>query len=101
MRRHLQILDYALGACCAGEGRVWRSSSFMPLPSALWQSILFLTRALRVEAVQLLEHAPELIVQRTMAGRHELIPADYAAAIRGIPESRRSARVSGVTITML
>jgi ABC-type lipoprotein release transport system permease subunit len=85
MRRHLQILDYALGCLLRRRGKSLAIIVVYAFTIATLASILFLTRALRVEAVQLLEQAPELVVQRTLAGRHELTPADYAAAIRGLP----------------
>ena len=50
----------------------------------LFASILFLSDSLKEEAVVLLQNSPELIVQRTMGGRHELIPVYYAESIQKI-----------------
>ena len=47
-------------------------------------SVLFFTHALREEASLILKEAPEMIVQRLTAGRHELIPVAYADTIRAI-----------------
>lgn len=47
-------------------------------------SVLFFTSAIRKEAQIILEDAPEMIVQRTIAGRHDLIPAAYAEKIKDI-----------------
>lgn len=85
MRRHLQILDYALGCLLRRRGKSFAIIVVYTFTIATLASILFLTRALRTEAFQLLEPAPELVVQRTLAGRHELVPINYAETIRGIP----------------
>ncbi len=40
---------------------------------------------MKSEAVGVLESAPELVVQRVIAGRHDLIPVGYADAVRRLP----------------
>jgi|WetSurMetagenome_2_1015567.scaffolds.fasta_scaffold41562_3 ABC-type lipoprotein release transport system permease subunit len=53
----------------------------------LVSSVMLFTAALRREAVTTLARSPELLVQRMVAGRHDLVPASYAetaAAIRGV-----------------
>jgi ABC-type lipoprotein release transport system permease subunit len=50
-------------------------------------SVMFFTQALKNEAAIILRGTPEIIVQRMVAGRHDLIPVAYAkkiAAIRGV-----------------
>ena len=47
-------------------------------------SVLFFSEAIRREAELVLAEAPEMIVQRTVAGRHELIPLHYVQKIQGI-----------------
>ncbi len=44
-------------------------------------SVIFFSGAIRRQAVSLLENAPEMIVQRTVAGRHEVISYAYADRI--------------------
>jgi cell division protein FtsX len=85
MRRHLKILEYALGSLLRRRGKSLAIVAVYALTIAVLASILLLTRALRTEAALLLAGAPELVVQRTLAGRHELIPAAYAGRIRSIP----------------
>jgi len=46
--------------------------------------VLLLTHALKTEALNLLAGGPDLVVQRTMAGRHDLIPVTYVPIIKGI-----------------
>ena len=43
----------------------------------LLASVMLFTHALRREAALVLAHSPEVIVQRMVAGRHDLIPASY------------------------
>ncbi|MBI5585127.1 MAG: FtsX-like permease family protein [Deltaproteobacteria bacterium] len=47
-------------------------------------SVLFFTQALKKEAARLLQGAPEILVQRQVAGRHDLIPLAYGDKIRNI-----------------
>ncbi len=47
-------------------------------------SVLFLTHSLQTETTALLQGVPDLIVQRTVGGRHELIPVDYKKDMAGI-----------------
>ncbi len=53
----------------------------------LLASVMLFTHALRKEAGKVLENSPEVIVQRLVAGRHDLIPPDYLeriGRIRGV-----------------
>ncbi|MEM5789607.1 MAG: ABC transporter permease, partial [Syntrophobacteraceae bacterium] len=47
-------------------------------------SVLLFTRAIRKEASILLREAPDMIVQRIVAGRHDLIPLSYLDTIASI-----------------
>ena len=50
-------------------------------------SVMLYTHALRYEAAQVLKNSPEVIVQRMVAGRHDLIPPGYLEKlghIRGV-----------------
>jgi len=48
-------------------------------------SVMFFTQTLKNEAGIILRGAPEIIVQKLVAGRHELIPVAYAPPIQAIP----------------
>jgi len=53
----------------------------------LLASVMLFTHALRHEAAQVLKNSPEVIVQRMVAGRHDLIPPGYLnrlGRIRGV-----------------
>jgi hypothetical protein len=53
----------------------------------LLASVMFYTHAIKKEAVNILRHSPEIMVQRMIAGRHDLFPLRYLdtlKAIRGV-----------------
>ncbi|HER63457.1 MAG TPA: FtsX-like permease family protein, partial [Desulfobacteraceae bacterium] len=83
--KHLKIIDYALTSLFR---RKYKSlaiiTAFTVVVTAL-ASILLFSRSLQIEAASLLDSAPDLIVQRTVGGRHDLIPLDYAEKIKKIP----------------
>ncbi|MFZ5796818.1 MAG: ABC transporter permease [Desulfobulbaceae bacterium] len=85
MKNQLKILDFALTSLAR---RKYKSlaiiTAFTVVVTAL-ASILLFTGSLRREATFLLESAPDLIVQRTVGGRHDLIPVENAARIKAIP----------------
>jgi ABC-type lipoprotein release transport system permease subunit len=56
----------------------------------LLASVMLFTQALRREAAALLARSPEVIVQRMVAGRHDLIPAGYLERVgrmRGVQKA--------------
>lgn len=82
--RQRYFLDFALSSLLR---RKWKNISLTAVFSLvvfLLTSVLFFAGAIRQEAERVLEGAPEMIVQRTLAGRHELIPIGYADRIQGI-----------------
>jgi lipoprotein-releasing system permease protein len=84
MIKHLKIIDYALTSL---GRRKYKSlaiiTAFTVVVSAL-ASILLFSRALQTEAAYILDSAPDLIVQRTVGGRHDLIPLEYSEKIKKI-----------------
>ncbi|MBN2123229.1 MAG: ABC transporter permease [Deltaproteobacteria bacterium] len=89
VHRHILILDYAVTGILK---RRWKSLVVVLTYSGivfLLASILFMTDALKYEAMKMLEGSPELIVQRLIGGRHDLIPVRYMekiSSIRGVRE---------------
>jgi len=83
--RHLKILEYALSSLWRRKYKNIAIILVYTFTIAVLASILFLTYSLKSEATSLLAEAPELIVQKLSAGRHDLIPLDYVARIRKIP----------------
>lgn len=85
MIRHLKILEYALASLSRRKGKTLAILVVYTLMIAVLAAVLFLTHALKAEAVGSLAASPELVVQQTLAGRHELIPVAAAETIRRIP----------------
>jgi cell division protein FtsX len=82
--RHLKILEYALASLASRRGKSLAVVAVFALTVGILSSILLVTRALQEETTRLLLGAPELLVQRIMAGRHDLIPRSYAEPIRAM-----------------
>jgi ABC-type lipoprotein release transport system permease subunit len=83
--RHLKLIEYALGAL---GRRFWKNLSLVfvyTLTIATIASVLLFSRGLREEAARLLAGAPELLVQRLSAGRHDAIPETYLRQIAALP----------------
>jgi lipoprotein-releasing system permease protein len=85
MIKHLKIIEYALSAILRRRSKNFLIMAAFILTVAVLSSILFLTDALKNEAAALFDSAPDLIVQRLLAGRHDLIPVGYAEQIGKIP----------------
>jgi ABC-type lipoprotein release transport system permease subunit len=47
-------------------------------------SVLFSTQALKREAFSVLQNSPDIIIQRLVAGRHDLIPESYVDKVKDI-----------------
>jgi len=47
-------------------------------------SVMFFTHSIRKEAALVLQGAPEIVVQKLVAGRQDLVPLDYIQKIKGI-----------------
>ena len=88
MRRWLErqryLLDFAMGSLARRKGKNLALVAVYALTVAAVASVLFLTHALRLEAATVLRDAPEVVVQRMVAGRHDLVPAAHVEALRGI-----------------
>jgi ABC-type lipoprotein release transport system permease subunit len=81
------LVDYVLAALLRRKARNLGLLAVYAAIVFLLASVMLFTHALRQEAQTLLQNAPEILVQRMVAGRHDLIPGDYLASmgrIRGL-----------------
>ncbi len=78
------LIDFTLSALLRRKGKNTALVLVYALVVFVLASVLFFTQALRREAALVLAGAPEIVVQRLTAGRHDLIPESYADAIRNI-----------------
>ncbi|MBP1739851.1 MAG: hypothetical protein H6Q48_2144 [Deltaproteobacteria bacterium] len=84
IERHRNILDFTLSSLLRRKRKNAALVSVYTLIVFLLASVLFFTYALREEASILLKEAPEMIVQKLVAGRHELIPVAYMEQIKAV-----------------
>jgi len=86
--RFRNILDFTLASMLRRKGKNLLLLTMFTLVIAVFASILLFTRSLRHEAELILKEAPEIVIQRMVAGRHDLMPTDYAARIASLPGVR-------------
>jgi lipoprotein-releasing system permease protein len=84
IERHRNILDFTLSSLVRRKGKNAALVSVYTLIVFVLASVLLFTYALREEGSIVLKEAPEMIVQRLVAGRHELIPVSYMERIKAI-----------------
>jgi len=88
-QRH--ILELTLSSLLRRKGKHFALVLVYTLIVFLLASVMFFTHALEREAALALAGAPEIVVQRLVAGRHDLVPVTYAeeiAEIRGVSSVR-------------
>ena len=82
-QRH--IIEFALASLSRRPGKnlavlvVYTSVVF------ILSSILFFTNSLKKEASLVLQGAPEIVVQRIVAGRHDLMTEDHIRSLGRLP----------------
>jgi hypothetical protein len=87
VERHLNILEFTLASLLRRRGKNLALLAIYLLVIFMLASLMFFVTALKKEAAALLSDAPDMIVQRLMAGRQDLVPDSYQtgiAAIRGV-----------------
>jgi ABC-type lipoprotein release transport system permease subunit len=88
IEKQRKIIDFTLSSLARRKGRNLALSLVYAGVVFLLASVLFMTGALRMEAKMLLGNAPELVVQRQVAGRHDLMPNSYLDVVRSITGAR-------------
>ena len=92
LERQKYLIDYTLAALLRRKTRNFGLLLVYTLLVFLFSSVLLLSQGLRREAALLLQDAPEVIVQKLVAGRHDLLPAAWLEPLRRI---RGVSRVEG------
>lgn len=85
MWRSLKILEYTLSTLLRKKYKTLALLVVYTLMISALGSVLFLTQGLKNEAVGALASAPEIIVQKVSAGRHDMIPIAYSEKISRLP----------------
>lgn len=84
LERHKKILEFALTSLWRRKIKNLGIAVVFTLVVATLASIFFFTFSLKKEARNLLAGTPELIVQKLVGGRHDLVPLAYGERIREI-----------------
>ncbi len=82
--RQRNILDFTLSSLLRRRGKVIGLLLVYTAIVALLASTVLYLSSLRREAAAILADCPEVLVQKLVAGRHDLVPAAYAERLRGI-----------------
>ena len=91
LARQRYLIDYVLAAMARQKGRAIGLWVVYTLLVFVLASVMLFTHALRQESARVLQHAPEVVVQKLVAGRTDLIPPDYIekmGRIRGVREKQ-------------
>ncbi len=91
VERHRNILDFALSSLLRRKGKNLSLWVVYTIVVFLIAAIVFYTHALKREAALVLQGAPDMVVQKMVAGRQDLVPVAYAgkiAALRGVSSVR-------------
>jgi ABC-type lipoprotein release transport system permease subunit len=84
LERQRNVIDFTISSLARRRGKNLSLLLVYCLVVFSVASVLFYTQALRREAEIVLRDAPEVVVQRLAAGRHDLVPARYVEALAGI-----------------
>jgi ABC-type lipoprotein release transport system permease subunit len=82
IEKQRSILDFTLGTLMRRRGKNAALLTVYTLVIFLLASALFFVTAIKREATAVLQDAPALVVQRVVAGRHDLIPLAYGEQVR-------------------
>ena len=84
IEKQRNILDFTLSSLWRRKGKNLALWAVYTLVVFSLGSVMFFTQALKNEAVLVLRDTPEIVVQKLMAGRQELIPLSLIPAISAI-----------------
>lgn len=84
IERHRYIIDFTVSSLLRRKGKNAALAAVYAFVVFMVASVVFLTSAIRREAAQVLDAAPEMVIQRLVAGRHDYIPIGYMEAVRQI-----------------
>ncbi|OQX32483.1 MAG: ABC transporter permease, partial [Candidatus Sedimenticola endophacoides] len=91
IRKQRYLIDFTLSSLLRRKGKNLGLLLVYTLIVFMLASIMLFTHALRQEAGMVLQSAPEIILQRMVAGRHALVPADYLekmGSLRGVTDKK-------------
>lgn len=78
------LLDFALSSLSRRRGKTLGMLAVYAAIVFVLASVMLFSHAVRREAALVLAKSPEVLVQRMVAGRHDLIPGGHLAAVKTI-----------------
>lgn len=84
IERQRHLIDFTLSSLFRRKRKNAALVFVYALVVFLLASVVFFVQSMRKESAAALKEAPDLIIQRMMAGRHELIPTSYLERVRSI-----------------
>jgi ABC-type lipoprotein release transport system permease subunit len=84
IERQKNVIDFTLSSLFRRKGKNAALILVYTLVVFMAASVVFFTHSIKEEASILLKGSPEMVVQRMVAGRHELIPVTYVDRIKEI-----------------
>jgi ABC-type lipoprotein release transport system permease subunit len=84
IEKQRNIIDFTLSSLWR---RKWKNVALVVVYTAIifvLASVMFFADSLRRQAAFILRDAPEIIVQRTVAGSHDLIPVNYGGSLSAV-----------------
>ncbi len=84
IERQRNIIDFTLSSLLRRKGKNAALISVYTLVVFMLASVVFFTHSIKEEASLILQGAPEMVVQRFVAGRHEPIPVSYMSVLKEI-----------------
>lgn len=89
IERNRNFINFTLASLLRRKGKNLSLLLVYTLVVFILSSVIFFSLAIRHEAREVLQDAPQLVVQRMVAGRHDLIPETYIDKISDIRGVRR------------
>ena len=84
IEKQRNVIDFTLSSLLRRKGKNAALIAVYTVVVFVLASVMLFTHALKKEAAIVLRDAPEIVLQRLVAGRHDLMPASYAAAVKKI-----------------
>ncbi len=84
IERQRNIIDFTLSSLLRRKGKNVALLCVYTFVVFLLASVMFFVHSIKKEALNILKDSPEMVIQRMIAGRHELIPTGYIDKIKDI-----------------
>ena len=84
LEKQKNIVDFTLSSLFRRKGKNMALIVVYTLVIFSLASVMFFTYSIKQEAAQTLKDAPEMVVQRLVMGRHDLVPLSYMEEIKKI-----------------